>query len=243
MVEVAALQAIRAFEEHLGYSFKRTRLLEEALTHSSYANETGIRPSNERLEYLGDAVLELCVSEILFIDHPDYSEGELTKARTSVVSERPLALWALEFGLPLLLRIGKGLERQDGRKNPSILADAMEAALGAVFLDGGYGAARELVRRLMKMPAGPADDKPRDFKSRLQEIVQAKGELPPVYRVIGRNGPDHSVSFEVEVSLPDGRILASGEGTSIKAASFAAAEMALGALSEAEADPLGGGDS
>ena len=86
MVEVAALQAIRAFEEHLGYSFKRTRLLEEALTHSSYANETGIRPSNERLEYLGDAVLELCVSEILFIDHPDYSEGELTKARTSVVS-------------------------------------------------------------------------------------------------------------------------------------------------------------
>jgi ribonuclease-3 len=236
MAESAILQGRRAFEEHLGYSFKRQQLLDEALTHASYANETGVPSSNERLEYLGDAVLELCVSEILFIDHPDYSEGELTRARTSVVSEPPLALWAQELNLSPLIRISKGLERQDGRKNPSILADAMEATLGAMFLDGGYDAVRGLVLRLMRAQENAQDDKRRDFKSQLQEMVQAKWELPPVYRVVGRSGPDHAASFEVEVSLPDGRILASGKGLSIKAAGFAAAELALAALNEIEAE-------
>ncbi|MDR1515747.1 MAG: ribonuclease III [Synergistaceae bacterium] len=234
MTGSAASQGKRAFEECLGYSFKRPELLEEALTHSSYANETGIPSCNERLEYLGDAVLELCVSEILFKNHTDYSEGELTRARTSVVSEPPLALWALEAGIPPLLRVGKGLDRQGGRSNPSILADAMEAALGAVFLDGGYEAAREVVLGLMTASGEPIPERRRDSKSRLQERVQAKWELPPVYRVVGRSGPDHAVSFNVEVNLPDGRFLASGVGPSIKAASFAAAESALSALSGIE---------
>jgi ribonuclease-3 len=234
MSESAILWDRRAFEERLGYSFKRRQLLEEALTHSSYANETGMPPSNERLEFLGDAVLELCVSDILFIDCPDYSEGELTKARMSVVSEPPLALWAQELDLSPLIKISKGLDRQDGRKNPSILADAMEATLGAVFLDGGYDSARGLVLRLMKAQGRAREDERRDFKSLLQEMVQAKWDLPPVYRVIRRSGPDHAASFEVEVSLPDGRILAVGEGPSIKSAGFAAAESALAALSKAE---------
>jgi ribonuclease-3 len=235
MTESEIPQDRRAFEECLGYSFKRQDLLDEALTHSSYANETGAAPCNERLEYLGDAVLELCVSEILFKEHPGYSEGELTMARTSVVSEPPLASLALEMGVPPLLRIGKGLERQGGRGNPSILADAMEAALGAVFLDGGYEAAHKVVRGLMAASGGNTRDNRDNSKSRLQERVQAELELLPVYRTIGRSGPDHAASFEVEVSLPGGKILATGKGPSIKAAGFAAAESALAALGDIEA--------
>jgi ribonuclease-3 len=236
MTESAAFRGKRAFEECLGYSFKRPELLEEALTHSSYSNETDVPSCNERLEYLGDAVLELCVSEILFKDHTDYSEGDLTRARTSVVSEPPLASWAFEAGVAPLLRIGKGLDRQGGRSNPSILADAMEAVLGAVFLDGGYEAAREVVVGLMTASGKPVSVRRLDFKSQLQERVQAKWEFPPVYRVVDRSGPDHAVSFEVEVSLPGGRFLASGKGPSIKAAGFAAAKSALSALDEIETE-------
>ena len=224
-----------AVEESLGYAFKRQKLLEEALTHSSYANEVDAAPSNERLEYLGDAVLELCVSEILFKENPDYSEGELTLARTSVVSEPPLASIALEIGIPRVLRIGKGLNRQDGRSNPSILADALEATLGAVFLDGGYEAALKVVRGLMTVPGECKQDARLNPKSRLQERVQAEGEIPPVYRTVSKTGPDHATSYEVEVSLPGGKILARGKGSSIKAAEFAAAESALAALDDIEA--------
>jgi ribonuclease-3 len=227
MKEGTILEGSGALEEKLGYSFRNPRLLEEAMTHSSYANESGARFCNERLEYLGDAVLELCASEILFADHPDYSEGELTKARASVVSESPLAAWAAEIGIQELIRLSKGLERQGGRKNPSILADAMEAALGAVFLDGGYEAARKLARGLISGVGVVRDDDARDYKSQLQEMVQARWAHPPVYRLTSRSGPDHAASFEVEVSLPDGRVLAVGEGSSIKAAGFAAAETAI----------------
>ncbi|MDR1943515.1 MAG: ribonuclease III [Synergistaceae bacterium] len=227
MEERTVLEGSCVLEEKLGYSFHSLSFLEEAMTHASYANESGAGFCNERLEYLGDAVLELCASEILFTDHPDYSEGELTKARASVVSESPLAAWAAETGIRELIRLSKGLERQGGRKNPSILADAMEATLGAVFLDGGYGAARKLVRRFISGMGVVLDDDARDYKSQLQEMVQAKWGHPPVYRLTSRSGPDHAASFEVEVSLPDGRVLAVGEGSSIKAAGFAAAETAI----------------
>jgi ribonuclease-3 len=230
MGESVDLGARRAFEERLGYSFSSKLLLEEALTHASYANESGTPSCNERLEYLGDAVLELCVSEMLYFDYPGYSEGELTKARASVVSESPLASWALMAGIPPLLRLSRGLERQGGRDNPSILADAMEATLGAAFIDGGYEAARGIVRRFVTSTGVTTEDEGRDYKSQLQEMVQARWIHPPVYRLVSRSGPDHAASFEVEVSLPGGRVLATGEGPSIKAAGFAAAESAIALL-------------
>ncbi|MDR3321524.1 MAG: ribonuclease III [Synergistaceae bacterium] len=236
MDDVMSSSELGALEENLGYSFTRRSLLEEALTHASYANESGAPFCNERLEYLGDAVLELCVSEMLYAGYPDYSEGDLTRARASVVSETPLASWARRARIHCVIRLSKGLERQGGRKNPSILADAMEATLGAVFLDGGYGAARSVVQRFVESVGVTIDDDSRDFKSRLQEMVQARWVHPPVYRLTNRSGPDHAASFEVEVSLPNGRVIATGEGPSIKAAGFAAAESAISVLTGMKAE-------
>ena len=215
------------FEESLGYSFQDKNLLEEALTHASFANESGLTFFNERLEYLGDAVLELCVSAILYAEYGDYTEGELTRARASVVCESSLAKWVSRTELPGLLRISKGLERQNGRENPSILADAAEAVFGAVFLDGGYDAAFSVVRAFMQKTGSVLDNGERDAKSRLQELLQASGDKPPSYRIIGRSGPDHKTSFKIEVAASNGAVLANGEGRSIKAAEFDAAERAL----------------
>ncbi len=215
------------FEEKLGYAFHNPGIFREALTHASYANELGLPLFNERLEYLGDAVLELCVSEMLFVAHPDYTEGELTKARSLFVCERTLASWASRARLYELLLLGKGLERQGGRKNPSILADAVEAVFGAVFLDGGYEAARAVVARFVDSLRPGSGGEVRDPKSRLQELLQARGEKPPQYRLISRSGPDHATFFKVELISSSGNVLASGTGSSIKAAEFEAAETAL----------------
>lgn len=215
------------FDERLGYAFRNPEIFREALTHASYANELGLPVFNERLEYLGDAVLELCVSEMLFISHPNYAEGELTKARALLVCESTLAAWASETRLPELLLLGKGLERQGGRKNPSILADAAEAVFGAVFLDGGYDAARTVVGRFLAAVRPDSSNQNRDPKSRLQELLQSRGEKPPSYRLALRSGPDHATLFEVELSSSCGRVLASGRGSSIKAAEFDAARAAL----------------
>lgn len=215
------------FEEKLGYAFRNQEIFREALTHASYANELGLPVFNERLEYLGDAVLELCVSEVLFASHPNYAEGELTKARSLLVCESALAAWASAARLHELLLLGKGLERQGGRKNPSILADAAEAVFGAVFLDGGYEAARVVVDRFLATVRPDSRNQNRDPKSRLQELLQSRGEKPPNYRLVLRSGPDHATLFEVELSSSDGRVLASGHGSSIKAAEFDAARAAL----------------
>ncbi len=217
----------RFFEESLGYFFQDKKLLEEALTHSSFANESGLSSFNERLEYLGDAVLELCVSAILYKEYSDYTEGELTRARASVVCESSLAKWVAGGDLPKLLRISKGLERQNGRENPSILADAAEAVFGAVFIDGGYEASFSVVRKFMEKTGAVLDDGERDAKSRLQELLQANGGKPPSYRIVERRGPDHKTSFKIEVTASNGSVLANGEGRSIKAAEFNAAERAL----------------
>ncbi len=230
------------FERRLGYTFGNAAILIEALTHASHANESDIPYHNERLEYLGDAVLELCVSEILFSNHPDFDEGRLTKERSYIVRETTLAGWARALGLPSLLRLGKGLEMQHGRENPSVLADAIEAVLGAVFLDGGYMAAREVIRRYLsdsaQRDAGVAaasDKADKDAKSRLQERLQAMGGKPPSYILKSRTGPDHASTFEVELRLSDGRPLATGRGNSIKSAEFAAAENALAELERTRA--------
>ena len=216
-----------SFEESLGYSFLNKSLLEEALTHASFANESGLSSFNERLEYLGDALLELCVSAILYKEYPGYTEGELTRSRASVVCESSLAKWVSRTELPALLRISKGLERQNGRENPSILADAAEAVFGAVFLDGGYDSALSVVRIFMEKTGAVLDNGERDAKSRLQELLQASGDKPPSYRIIERSGPDHKMSFKIEVTASNGAVLANGEGRSIKAAEFDAAERAL----------------
>ncbi|GHV27376.1 ribonuclease 3 [Synergistales bacterium] len=221
----------RKFEENLGYFFQDTELLEEAFTHSSYANEQGLKRSNERLEYLGDAVLELCVSEILYRAFPDYTEGQLTRARASIVSEAPLAKWGASINAGVFLRLGKGTETQGGRDSQSIIADAIEAVLGAIFLDGGYKAAAEVIRRLVdfsKTDMGRENEK-RDYKTRLQEVAQARWGSVPSYRVAKRAGPDHAASFVVELTLPDGSKIW-GKGSSIKLASFEAAKEALKAI-------------
>lgn len=220
------------FEEKLGYFFSDRCLIEEALTHASYAKELGLSSFNERLEYLGDAVLELCVSQILYAAYPDATEGELTKARASTVCESTLAKWAFSVDLSPLLRVSKGLERQNGRSNPSVLADALEAVFGAIFLDGGYDAAFSSVRRFFDAAGVASDEERKDAKSLLQERLQAIGDKPPLYRLTGRSGPDHATFFKVEAGLSNGTVLAVGKGTSIKAAEFDAAEKALRKLSE-----------
>jgi ribonuclease-3 len=220
---------LRDFAKRLGYDFHNPKILEEALTHSSYANELGDGVCNERLEYLGDAVLELCVSEVLFLTRPEFDEGALTKARARVVCAASLASWASGLQISGLLRVSRGLESQGGRDNPSVLADAMEAVLGAVFLDGGYEEASSVVRRLAASavigPDGAESNK--DAKTQLQEALQAMGSHPPTYRLSRRSGPDHALTFEVEAVLPDGSVFATGRGGSIKSAEFAAAEIAL----------------
>jgi ribonuclease-3 len=222
------------FERKLGYVFKNRALFEEALTHSSYANENAPAGSNERLEFLGDAVLGLCVSTIFFSSCPELDEGGLSKARSRVVMETTLALWASATRLGEILKLGRGLEIQGGRTNPSILADAMEAILGAVFIDGGYEASFAAVMNLMKLSGGVPFEKSgggKDAKTMLQEYLQARGDKPPIYRLTKRTGPGHASTFEVEASLSDGTFLSEGKGNSIKTAEFAAARTALEKLS------------
>ena len=225
------------FENALGYVFRDRELFEEALTHSSYANENGHARSNERLEFLGDAVLGLCVSERFYSEYSEMDEGELSKARSRVVREATLASWAFATRLPELLKLGRGLEGQGGRNNPSVLADAMEAVFGAVFLDGGYEASRNTVYNLAKFDADISltkkHDTDKDPKSLLQELLQARGDKPPIYRLTRRTGPDHAAVFEVEATMADGSVLSKGKGNSIKTAEFSAAALALSAFSSA----------
>jgi ribonuclease-3 len=228
--------AAEDFERRLGYVFADRKLFEEALTHASYANETENSGCYERLEFLGDAVLELSVSEKLYASCPDLDEGGLSKVRSHVVRETTLASWALMLRLPELLKLSRGLEGQGGRDNPSILADVLEAVLGAIFLDGGYEASKTVVTNLMElnedcMSGADDENSNKDVKSRLQEFLQARGDKPPVYRLINRTGPDHAASFEVEASMTDGSVISVGKGTSIKTAEFAAARAALSKIS------------
>jgi ribonuclease-3 len=230
------MERVPDLERELGYVFRDRKLLEEALTHASYANENGC-VCNERLEFLGDAVLELCVSEILYSSRGDLDEGGLSQARSRLVRKTTLALWASAIRLSEMLRLGHGLECQGGRENESIMADAIEAVVGAVFLDGGYEAAMNVVtgllyrvERLSSSDNGEANVK--DAKSALQEMLQAEGDKPPVYRLAKRTGPDHAAIYEVEASSSDGCVLAVGRGSSIKTAEFAAAKQAFVALIE-----------
>jgi ribonuclease-3 len=217
-------------ENIIGYKFKNHDELVLALTHSSYANEhkLGKFEYNERLEFLGDAVLEFFVSRYIFEKFPQMPEGELTKLRASAVCEDTLAKKAHQIMLGRFLRLGKGEELTGGRERESVLADAFEAVIGAVLIDGGISAAEKYVLNLMtdEIEALKNSFMYMDFKTRLQEIVQKSSKLPLKYTIVSESGPDHGKVFEAEV-LHDGVVLGCGTGHSKKEAEQEAAKAAI----------------
>ena len=219
-------------EEKLGYTFQNTALLENALTHSSCANESrGKLQSNERLEFLGDSILGMVVADHLYRNHPDLPEGELTRTRAALVCEESLVEVAAELNLGEYLRLGKGEESGGGRKRPSIQADAVEAVLAAVYLDGGIGSARKIIQRYILCREIEGLNSSRDYKTALQELVQRKKNQVLSYQLLEESGPDHDKRFEVEVLL-NSNIIGRGEGHSKKAAEQAAAKEALKLMGE-----------
>lgn len=219
---------MKNLQSNLGYSFKNDTLLKNALTHSSYANEVrgGVR-SNERLEFLGDSVLSVIVSSYLFERFSDIPEGELTKLRASLVCEKSLCNFSRELNIGEFLQLGKGEEKGGGRERDSILADAFEAVLAAIYLDGGMEAARRLVMRfIIPELEHTEDDVFKDYKTALQEIIQRNPEENVSYYLIGESGPDHAKQFEVEVRL-NSNVIGRGKGKSKKRAEQMAAKQAL----------------
>lgn len=214
-------------EQIIGYTFRNKKLLKQALTHSSYANEKklGKLGCNERLEFLGDAVLELVSSDVLYAKFPKIPEGELTKKRASLVCEPSLAYCARQFDLPKYLLLGRGEDMTGGRMRDSIVSDATEALLGAIYLDGGFEKAREFV---LKFILNDMEHKQLfyDSKTILQELVQEKGRQTVEYVLTGETGPDHNKQFSVDV-LINGIPAGSGTGHTKKAAEQAAAYQAI----------------
>ena len=218
---------LEELEKKLGYHFHDRRLLEQALCHSSYANERHMDRllNNERLEFLGDAVLELATSEYLYLNYPEMPEGEATRTRASIVCEQTLALCARDLGLGTWLRLGKGEELTGGRERDSITSDAMEALLGAIYLDGGFANAKEFVHHFI---LNDIEHKKLFFDSKtiLQEQIQSETEEPLRYELIKEEGPDHNKRFTVTASLGND-ILGTGSGRTKKAAEQEAAYRAI----------------
>jgi len=230
-------------EAKLGYCFRDRRLLEMALTHKSYLNENPApnREDNERLEFLGDAVLNLTVGHLLMECQPLRTEGELSRSRALVVNEAGLARVADELCLGEWLFLGKGEEQTGGRHKPSLLADACEAVTAAIYLDGGFDAAFRVVRQLFDPRLREARDPANvDFKTRLQERAQGQLHCSPRYSVVGEAGPDHDKIFEVALTL-SGREVSRGRGRSKKEAEQRAAAQALRLLDEEKDRPPGDG--
>jgi ribonuclease III len=226
----------------LGYDFRRLDLLDQALRHSSYAHENpDAGPSNEQLEFLGDAVLALTVSDLLLSMFPASSEGELSRGRAALVNARQLAALAKELDLGAYLLLGRGEERHGGRKKLSLLANALEAVLAAAFLDGGLAAAQELTRRWFgPLLAQQEHFAWQDAKTALQELAQARYKIAPTYHLLEERGPGHEKYFRVELRLGD-RPLAQGEGPTKKQAEQTAARRALEAVRDDEENGFGGG--
>lgn len=232
-------EVIAGIEEKLGYSFSDKELLLEALTHSSYTNEMRINKRNhyERLEFLGDAVLELLSSEFLYEKFPDVPEGGLSKKRAAMVCEQSLAICARSMNLGDYLFFGKGEEAAGGRNRDSILADVTEAVLGAIYLDGGLEKARDYVNRHVLFEL-KEDELFVDSKTILQEKVQHISEGASLeYVVTKEEGPEHAKIFTVEVSL-DGKVLAAGEGHTKKSAQQEAAKAAIKKLENTDSETL-----
>jgi ribonuclease-3 len=230
---------LRELQSTLGYLFSDLGLLLQALTHTSFGHEhLQVRPrssrDNERLEFLGDAILGLVVSDLLLENFPNANEGQLSKMRAAIVNERSLSRLAQSIQLEKFIRLGKGELQTRGREKPSIISSTLEALIGAVYLDGGFGAARPVLMRLL----APIFSDPQsgiqwlnthDFKTQLQELAQSKFRVTPIYELLQAQGPDHAKIFEVEVCLGTHRI-SRATGTSKKVAEQAAAQAALLAL-------------
>ena len=222
---------IKDLEAAIGYKFKNIALLQNALAHSSYANERWHNSlmSNERLEFLGDSILGMCVAEYLYCTFPDRPEGELTRMRADMVCEQTLANVAGRIGLGEHLLLGKGEEQGGGRTRNSILADAVESVIAASFLDGGMAAAKQFIQKyiLVEVPVKKLHNV--DYKTGLQELVQQKKNQVLTYTLVGESGPDHDKHFEVEVCL-NGKVVGLGSGSSKKRAEQDAARVAMEAL-------------
>jgi ribonuclease III len=229
-------------EQRLGHKFSRPELLDEALTHSSAVPEIRasqvetpvprVTVNNERLEFLGDAVLELLTSEYLLSSFPDWSEGQLSKSRARLVNAHSLEAAARRLGLGDFLRLGRGEEKTGGRDKQTLLADAFEAVLAAIYLDAGLSVARGVLHRTLFEQVlegtGERIDES-DRKSALQELLQSRGQMPAEYRVAGETGPDHQKIFDIEVWV-NGSRLASAQGSTKKEAEQRAARKALALL-------------
>ena len=221
-------EIIKEFQEKIGYKFKNEKLIIEALSHSSYANECKKqRKNNERLEFLGDSVLSVIVSDYIFEHFKHLPEGELTKLRASLVCEKALFDFAKIIDLGSFIFLGKGEELTGGRERPSIVSDAFEAVIAAIYLDGGLNAARKYVLSFI-----PEDVKPHsvvsfvDYKTALQEIIQKNPEEKVEYMLTGESGPDHDKKFTVQVML-NSNVIGEGVGRSKKSAEQNAAKEAL----------------
>jgi ribonuclease-3 len=235
-------------EARLGYQFSRPELFERALTHSSaipelragHAAEAASGPlplDNEQLEFLGDAVLDMLASEYLLAAFPEWSEGQLSKSRARLVNARSLELAARRLRLGEHFRLGRGEEKTGGRDKPALLADAFEAVVAAIYLDGGLGAAREVLRRVLFEQALEERGEriaESDRKSALQEFLQGRGQSPAEYRLAGESGPDHQKKFQIEVWV-GGACMATAEGSTKKEAEQRAAHSALERLEQTAA--------
>lgn len=217
-------------ERGLGYRFQNQGLLENALTHSSYANERRDgRSSNERLEFLGDSILGFVTADFLYGLYPDKPEGDLTRIRADLVCERNLARCAAKIRLGEFLLLGHGEDHGGGRKRDSIVSDAMESVLAAAYLDGGFEAASGIIHRLIlcELPTGRPGNF--DYKTMFQELVQREKDQLIHYELIGQTGPDHDKVFQVQVLL-NGHVVGRGQGRSKKKAEQASAHEAIKAL-------------
>ena len=213
------------FENKIGYEFKNKNLLARALTHSSYANEKGTGLDNERLEFLGDSVLGFITAEYLFEHYKDKAEGELTKKRAYAVCEKTLFGFAGEIGLGDMILLGKGEEHTGGRQRPSVVSDAFEALIAAIYLDGGIECAKKFVLPFIEVAP---ETKPvfKDYKSTLQEVLQQNPTEKFEYVVVGESGPDHNKEFVVEIHM-NSNVIGTGKGSSKKKAEQQAAKSAL----------------
>ena len=224
---------MQELEKKLNYTFRNPALLGEALSHSSYANEHRANHlnSNERLEFLGDSVLGFVTAEFLFTQHPNLPEGDLTRIRAALVCEQSLYEVAKKLELGRYLKLGRGEEAGGGRERTSVLADATEAVFAAVYLDGGIGEASALIHRVLLDVEREeiVEERRRDFKTSLQELIQRQADQVLSYRMIGEQGPDHAKIFQAEVLL-NGEPLGSGFGRSKKEAEQSAAKAALQTL-------------
>ena len=219
---------IKELETAIGYRFRNITLLQNALAHSSYANERwhDALKSNERLEFLGDSILGMLVAEYLYRTFPDRPEGELTRMRADMVCEKTLAKVANTLGLGVHMLLGRGEEMGGGRNRDSILADAVESVIAACYLDGGMDAAVQFIQKFILVNVPVSKLQNADYKTALQELVQQKKNQTISYVLVGETGPDHDKQFEVQLLL-NGELIGTGSGTSKKRAEQAAARAAI----------------